>query len=248
MRPDVVVVGAGIIGAACAQALHRRGLEVLVIDRHGPASGTSAAGEGNVLVSDKEPGPELELAQSSRCTLAGAGRRCRVGGKGRARRRHDRGRRRAAEGVRRQAAGSGHRRVRAHGRRSPDPRTAPQPGHHRRGPLPAGRSAQPGQGDESPAARHQDHRRRGVHNGRPKRHHVGRRDPLRRRRERHRAVGAGTSASTCCRAGASSWSPPRSPARSGTRSTTRTTSARSRAATRTCRRPGSSSRPRRARC
>ncbi len=66
MRPDVVVVGAGIIGAACAQALHRRGLEVLVIDRHGPASGTSAAGEGNVLVSDKEPGPELELAKSSR--------------------------------------------------------------------------------------------------------------------------------------------------------------------------------------
>lgn len=66
MRPDVVVVGAGIIGAACAQALHRRGLEVVVIDRHGPASGTSAAGEGNVLVSDKEPGPELELAMASR--------------------------------------------------------------------------------------------------------------------------------------------------------------------------------------
>ncbi|GLY51561.1 FAD-dependent oxidoreductase [Lentzea sp. NBRC 102530] len=66
MHPDVVVMGAGIIGAACAQALHRRGLTVLVVDRHGPASGTSAAGEGNVLVSDKEPGPELELARASR--------------------------------------------------------------------------------------------------------------------------------------------------------------------------------------
>ncbi len=66
MHPDVVVVGAGIIGAACAQALHRRGLDVLVVDRHGPASGTSAAGEGNVLVSDKGPGPELELAKASR--------------------------------------------------------------------------------------------------------------------------------------------------------------------------------------
>ncbi|SER70362.1 Glycine/D-amino acid oxidase [Lentzea xinjiangensis] len=66
MRPDVVVIGAGIIGAACAQALHARGLTVLVVDRHGPASGTSAAGEGNVLVSDKEPGPELELALASR--------------------------------------------------------------------------------------------------------------------------------------------------------------------------------------
>ncbi|MGW4207308.1 NAD(P)/FAD-dependent oxidoreductase [Lentzea sp. NPDC004789] len=66
MRPDVVVVGAGIIGAACAQALTARGLDVVVLDRRGPASGTSAAGEGNVLVSDKEPGPELELAKASR--------------------------------------------------------------------------------------------------------------------------------------------------------------------------------------
>ncbi|WP_394620753.1 NAD(P)/FAD-dependent oxidoreductase [Lentzea sp. JNUCC 0626] len=66
MHPDVVVMGAGIIGAACAQALHSRGLTVLVVDRHGPASGTSAAGEGNVLVSDKEPGPELTLARASR--------------------------------------------------------------------------------------------------------------------------------------------------------------------------------------
>ncbi|NKE56170.1 FAD-binding oxidoreductase [Lentzea sp. PSKA42] len=66
MHPDVVVVGAGIIGAACAQALKARGLDVLVLDRHGPASGTSSAGEGNVLVSDKEPGPELDLALASR--------------------------------------------------------------------------------------------------------------------------------------------------------------------------------------
>ncbi|SEQ32384.1 NAD(P)/FAD-dependent oxidoreductase [Lentzea albida] len=66
MNPDVVVLGAGIIGAACAQALRARGLEVVVVDRHGPASGTSAAGEGNVLVSDKEPGPELGLALASR--------------------------------------------------------------------------------------------------------------------------------------------------------------------------------------
>jgi glycine/D-amino acid oxidase-like deaminating enzyme len=66
MHPDVVVVGAGIIGAACAQALTTRGLDVVVIDRSGPAAGTSSAGEGNVLVSDKGPGPELELAKASR--------------------------------------------------------------------------------------------------------------------------------------------------------------------------------------
>ena len=64
--PDVVVVGAGMIGAACAEALSAAGVRVLVIDRDGPAAGTTAAGEGNILVSDKEPGPELELAIAAR--------------------------------------------------------------------------------------------------------------------------------------------------------------------------------------
>ncbi|MEU4190519.1 FAD-dependent oxidoreductase [Kribbella sp. NPDC026611] len=64
--PDVVVVGAGVVGAACAEALSAAGVRVLVIDRAGPAAGTTAAGEGNVLVSDKEPGPELDLAMASR--------------------------------------------------------------------------------------------------------------------------------------------------------------------------------------
>jgi glycine/D-amino acid oxidase-like deaminating enzyme len=62
----VVVVGAGMVGAACAEALSGAGVRVLVIDRDGPAGGTTASGEGNVLVSDKEPGPELELALASR--------------------------------------------------------------------------------------------------------------------------------------------------------------------------------------
>ncbi|TCM51463.1 FAD-binding oxidoreductase [Kribbella sp. VKM Ac-2568] len=63
---DVVVVGAGIVGAACAEALSTAGVRVLVVDRGGVAGGTTAAGEGNVLVSDKEPGPELDLAIASR--------------------------------------------------------------------------------------------------------------------------------------------------------------------------------------
>ncbi|HEU4948447.1 MAG TPA: FAD-dependent oxidoreductase [Kribbella sp.] len=66
VQPDVVVVGAGIVGAACAEALSAHGRRVLVIDRGAPAAGTTAAGEGNVLVSDKEPGPELDLAMASR--------------------------------------------------------------------------------------------------------------------------------------------------------------------------------------
>ena len=63
---DVVVVGAGIVGAACAEALSAAGVRVLVVDRGDVASGTTAAGEGNILVSDKEPGPELDLAIASR--------------------------------------------------------------------------------------------------------------------------------------------------------------------------------------
>jgi D-hydroxyproline dehydrogenase subunit beta len=59
---DVVIVGAGMVGASCAYALTQVGLNVTVIDRAGVASGTTGAGEGNILVSDKEPGPELDLA------------------------------------------------------------------------------------------------------------------------------------------------------------------------------------------
>jgi D-hydroxyproline dehydrogenase subunit beta len=59
---DVVVIGAGIIGAACAYFLSRAGLSVVIVDEYGVAAGTTGAGEGNVLVSDKAPGPELALA------------------------------------------------------------------------------------------------------------------------------------------------------------------------------------------
>ncbi|MFF4349180.1 NAD(P)/FAD-dependent oxidoreductase [Streptomyces sp. NPDC001530] len=59
---DVVVVGAGMVGAACAWYAVRAGLDVAVVDRGPVAGGTTGAGEGNLLVSDKEPGPELDLA------------------------------------------------------------------------------------------------------------------------------------------------------------------------------------------
>ncbi|MEU9167195.1 FAD-binding oxidoreductase [Streptomyces sp. NPDC048420] len=59
---DVVVVGAGMVGATCALYAARAGLDVIVVDRGLVAGGTTGAGEGNLLVSDKEPGPELELA------------------------------------------------------------------------------------------------------------------------------------------------------------------------------------------
>ncbi|MEU5541807.1 FAD-dependent oxidoreductase [Streptomyces sioyaensis] len=59
---DVVIVGAGVVGAACAYYAGRSGLSVAVVDRGPVAGGTTGAGEGNLLVSDKEPGPELALA------------------------------------------------------------------------------------------------------------------------------------------------------------------------------------------
>ncbi|MCX5052886.1 MULTISPECIES: NAD(P)/FAD-dependent oxidoreductase [unclassified Streptomyces] len=59
---DVVVVGAGMVGAACALYASRAGLDVVVVDRGPVAGGTTGAGEGNLLVSDKGPGPELDLA------------------------------------------------------------------------------------------------------------------------------------------------------------------------------------------
>jgi glycine/D-amino acid oxidase-like deaminating enzyme len=58
----VVVIGAGVVGAACAYFLSRAGYDVTLVDRGPVAGGTTSRGEGNILVSDKEPGSELSLA------------------------------------------------------------------------------------------------------------------------------------------------------------------------------------------
>jgi glycine/D-amino acid oxidase-like deaminating enzyme len=58
----VAVVGAGIVGAATAHALTRRGVEVDLLDAGEVSGGTTGLGEGNVLCSDKDAGPELDLA------------------------------------------------------------------------------------------------------------------------------------------------------------------------------------------
>jgi glycine/D-amino acid oxidase-like deaminating enzyme len=63
VRDEVIVVGAGIIGAACARALAKAGMAVTVVDRGTTGAGTSSGCEGNLLVSDKGPGDELVLAQ-----------------------------------------------------------------------------------------------------------------------------------------------------------------------------------------
>lgn len=59
-RADVIVVGAGIVGSACAHELARRGLDVLVLDdRRG---GATAVGMGHLVAMDDNP---AELALSA---------------------------------------------------------------------------------------------------------------------------------------------------------------------------------------
>jgi len=52
MTFDAAVIGAGIVGAACAASLSSAGLRVVVIDCNGIATGTTAAGMGHIVVMD----------------------------------------------------------------------------------------------------------------------------------------------------------------------------------------------------
>ena len=61
-HPDVIVIGAGIVGAACAHVLARQGLSVLVLDAR--LGGATAAGMGHLVVLDDNPA-ELALSQAS---------------------------------------------------------------------------------------------------------------------------------------------------------------------------------------
>ncbi|NOT47237.1 MAG: FAD-binding oxidoreductase, partial [Acidobacteria bacterium] len=52
MAFDVAIIGSGIVGAACAAALSRENLSVVVIDGNEIASGSTAAGMGHIVVMD----------------------------------------------------------------------------------------------------------------------------------------------------------------------------------------------------
>jgi len=49
---DVIIVGAGIVGAACADEFARRGMSVAVVDRDLVGGGATAAGMGHIVVMD----------------------------------------------------------------------------------------------------------------------------------------------------------------------------------------------------
>ena len=54
-RPDVIVIGAGVIGLSAAIATQSRGLHVVVLDREGPAAGASAGNAGAFAFTDILP-------------------------------------------------------------------------------------------------------------------------------------------------------------------------------------------------
>ena len=60
----MIVVGAGIVGAACAWALVRGGHRVTVLDSQSPGSGATAAGMGHIVVMDDSPA-QLQLTRYS---------------------------------------------------------------------------------------------------------------------------------------------------------------------------------------
>lgn len=62
MNADVIVVGAGIVGAACAHELARAGLDVLMLDAG--LGGATQAGMGHLVVMDDNPA-ELTLSHES---------------------------------------------------------------------------------------------------------------------------------------------------------------------------------------
>jgi glycine/D-amino acid oxidase-like deaminating enzyme len=49
---DAIIIGAGIVGAACAYECARRGMRVLVLDRQIVGGGTTGAGMGHIVVMD----------------------------------------------------------------------------------------------------------------------------------------------------------------------------------------------------
>jgi len=65
-RPDAVVVGGGIVGAACARELARAGLAVTLLEAGFVGGGATAAGMGHIVVMDDSPAQFALTALSRR--------------------------------------------------------------------------------------------------------------------------------------------------------------------------------------
>jgi D-hydroxyproline dehydrogenase subunit beta len=65
MNYDVVIVGGGIVGAACAASLSASGLRIIVLESNGIAGAATAAGMGHIVLMDDSE-PQLALTNYSR--------------------------------------------------------------------------------------------------------------------------------------------------------------------------------------
>jgi glycine oxidase len=65
--PDVVIVGGGVIGCACAWELARNGVRTVVLERSVPGAEASSAAAGllGAHIESEEPGPMAELCRKS---------------------------------------------------------------------------------------------------------------------------------------------------------------------------------------
>ena len=63
---DAIVIGAGIVGAACARELARGGMRVAVLDASFAGAGTTAAGMGHLVAMDDSPAQLALTAESVR--------------------------------------------------------------------------------------------------------------------------------------------------------------------------------------
>ena len=68
-RPDVIVIGAGVVGLSAALALRAHGLSVTVLDREGPAAGASAGNAGALASPTSCPGLAGILRKAPRWLL-----------------------------------------------------------------------------------------------------------------------------------------------------------------------------------
>lgn len=65
-RHHVLVIGAGIVGAATAFYLREAGAQVTLVDAQTPSAGATGASDGAVSIASKTPGTMMRLARASR--------------------------------------------------------------------------------------------------------------------------------------------------------------------------------------
>ena len=73
--PDVVVVGAGIVGCATAYELTKRGVSVTLVDRGEVSGGTTGLGEGNALLLRQGRRPRAGPGRRRACRCSTSSRR-----------------------------------------------------------------------------------------------------------------------------------------------------------------------------